>query len=185
MTIEELREQIEARLREAREEVARLKAALDALGHGGGNAAPVVVAKAHPQPRARATPKRRRAPRGATRHAVLEALAEGNAMTAGQLATATGLPRERVATELSKLVKTGDLVKPTAATKHRRARPRRRPARRRRPRRPTATARTGPRPCARSAASSTPGSAPAPAPNHTGRPLPYTPYCKVCKEWWI
>jgi DNA-binding transcriptional ArsR family regulator len=111
MTIEELREQIEARLREAREEVARLKAALDALGHGGGNAAPVGVAKAHPQPRARATPKRRRAPRGATRHAVLEALAEGNAMTAGQLATATGLPRERVATELSKLVKTGDLVK--------------------------------------------------------------------------
>lgn len=93
MTIEELREQIEARLREAREEVARLKAALDALGHGGGNAAPVGVAKAHPQPRARATPKRRRAPRGATRHAVLEALAEGNAMTAGQLATATGLPR--------------------------------------------------------------------------------------------
>ena len=32
-------------------------------------------------------------------------------MTAGQLATATGLPRERIAPELSKLVKTGDLVK--------------------------------------------------------------------------
>jgi DNA-binding transcriptional ArsR family regulator len=111
MTIDELREQVEGRLREAREEVGRLEAALDALGHGGGNAAPVGVAKAHRQPRARATPKRRRAPRGATRHAVLEALAEGNAMTAGQLATATGLPRERIAPELSKLVKTGDLVK--------------------------------------------------------------------------
>lgn len=32
-------------------------------------------------------------------------------MTAGQLATATGLPRERIAPELSKLVKTGELVK--------------------------------------------------------------------------
>jgi hypothetical protein len=32
-------------------------------------------------------------------------------MTAGQLATATGLPRERIAPELSKLVKTVELVK--------------------------------------------------------------------------
>jgi hypothetical protein len=111
MTIEELREHIERRLREAREEVARLEAALDALGHGSGNAAAVGVAKAHRQPRAQAAPKRRRAPRGATRHTVLEALADGNAMTAGQLATATGLPRERIAPELSKLVKTGSLVK--------------------------------------------------------------------------
>jgi hypothetical protein len=111
MTIEELREQIEGRLREAREEVGRLEAALDALGHGGGNAALVDVVKPSRQPRAQATPQRRRAPRGATRHAVLEAVADGNAMTAGQLATATGLPRERIAPELSKLVKTGDLVK--------------------------------------------------------------------------
>jgi len=111
MTIEELRHQIERRLTEAREEVGRLEAALDALGHGGGNATPGGVAKARRHPRAQTTPKRRRAPRGATRHAVLEALADGNAMTAGQLATATGLPRERIAPELSKLVKTGDLVK--------------------------------------------------------------------------
>jgi hypothetical protein len=32
-------------------------------------------------------------------------------MTASQLATSTGLPRERIAPELSKLVKTGELVK--------------------------------------------------------------------------
>jgi hypothetical protein len=111
MMIEELRGQIEQRLTEVREEADRLQAALDALGHGAANATPVDVAKPRRQSRAQAPRRRRRAPRGATRQAVLEALAGGNAMTAGQLATVTGLPRERIAPELSKLVKTGELVK--------------------------------------------------------------------------
>jgi biotin operon repressor len=45
------------------------------------------------------------------RQAVLKALAGGEAMTAGQLAEATGLSRETIAPELSKLVKTGELLK--------------------------------------------------------------------------
>jgi len=111
MTIDELRRQAERRLTETREEAERLQAALDALGHGAGNAPAVDAAKPNRRPRPEASRRRRRAPRGATRQAVLEALAGGTAMTAGQLATATGLPRERIAPELSKLVKTGELVK--------------------------------------------------------------------------
>jgi hypothetical protein len=107
MMIEELRRQIEQRLTEVREEPNRLQAALDALGHGAASATPVDVAKPRRQSRTQA-PRRRR---GATRQAVLEALAGRDAMTAGQLATVTGLPRERLAPELSKLVKTGELVK--------------------------------------------------------------------------
>jgi hypothetical protein len=42
---------------------------------------------------------------------VLDALGGGQAMTAGQLAEATGLKRDRIAPELSKLVKAGELVK--------------------------------------------------------------------------
>jgi hypothetical protein len=111
MMIEELRRQIEQRLTEVREEGDRLQAALTALGHGAADATPVDVAKPRRQSRTQAPRRRRRAPRGATRQAVLEALAGASAMTAGQLATVTGLPRERIAPELSKLVKTGELVK--------------------------------------------------------------------------
>ena len=110
MTIEELREQIERRLTEVREEVARLQAALDALGHGGGRPATIDAAKpdGKPQPQRR---RQSRGPRGTTRQAVLATLAGGDAMTAGQLAEATGLRRGTIAPELSKLVKTGNLVK--------------------------------------------------------------------------
>ena len=89
MTIEELREQIERRLTEVREEVARLQAALDALGHGGGRPAAIDAAKpdGKPQPQRR---RQSRGPRGTTRQAVLATLAGGDAMTAGQLAEATG-----------------------------------------------------------------------------------------------
>jgi hypothetical protein len=111
MTIEELREQIERRLTEAREEAARLQAALDALGHGTANTAPIGAAEPTRQPRPQAGRQRRQAPRGTTRQAVLKALAGSEAMTAGQLAEATGLRRETIAPELSKLVKTGELVK--------------------------------------------------------------------------
>jgi predicted ArsR family transcriptional regulator len=71
-------------------------------------------------PATRATRRRRRAPtarsngrteRGATRAAVLGALAGGEAMTAGQVATKAGLARPTVSTTLSKLAKSGDVQK--------------------------------------------------------------------------
>jgi len=48
---------------------------------------------------------------GATKTAVLEALAGGDAMTAGEVASATGLGRASVSTTLSKLAKTGEITK--------------------------------------------------------------------------
>jgi DNA-binding IclR family transcriptional regulator len=42
---------------------------------------------------------------------VLGALADGNAMTAGEVAAATSLARATVSTTLSKLAKTGDVLK--------------------------------------------------------------------------
>ncbi len=50
---------------------------------------------------------------GATRRAVLETLADGKAMTAGEIAAATGLGRPSVSTTLSRLAKTGELTKVT------------------------------------------------------------------------
>ncbi|MGO9791884.1 MAG: helix-turn-helix domain-containing protein, partial [Solirubrobacteraceae bacterium] len=46
---------------------------------------------------------------GATKHAVLEALAGGSAMTAGEVATATGLGRASVSATLSQLAEAGEL----------------------------------------------------------------------------
>jgi predicted transcriptional regulator len=48
---------------------------------------------------------------GATKASVLAALAGGEAMTAGQVATKAGLARPTVSTTLSKLAKTGDVQK--------------------------------------------------------------------------
>ncbi len=48
---------------------------------------------------------------GATKRAVLAALADGKAMIAGEIATATGLGRPSVSTTLSRLAKTGQLTK--------------------------------------------------------------------------
>ncbi|MBV9335914.1 MAG: helix-turn-helix transcriptional regulator [Solirubrobacterales bacterium] len=52
-----------------------------------------------------------RTARGATRASVLAALADGEAMTAGQVATKAGLARPTVSTTLSKLAKTGEVQK--------------------------------------------------------------------------
>ena len=52
-----------------------------------------------------------RTTRGATRTSVLAALAGGEAMTAGQVATKAGLARPTVSTTLSKLAKTGEVQK--------------------------------------------------------------------------
>jgi len=49
--------------------------------------------------------------RGGTKAAVLDALAGGKAMTAGEVAKFTGLGRASVSTTLSKLAKTGEVSK--------------------------------------------------------------------------
>jgi DNA-binding transcriptional ArsR family regulator len=60
-----------------------------------------------------ATATRSRAASGGTRNAVLKALsdANGNALTAGEVASATGLGRASVSTTLSKLAKSGEVTK--------------------------------------------------------------------------
>ncbi len=55
-------------------------------------------------------PATRTAP-GATKAAVLAALADGKAMTAGEIATATGLGRATISTTLSKLARNGEVQK--------------------------------------------------------------------------
>jgi DNA-binding MarR family transcriptional regulator len=52
-----------------------------------------------------------RTARGATKASVLAALARGESMTAGQVATEAGLARPTVSTTLSKLAKTGEVQK--------------------------------------------------------------------------
>ncbi|MEO8966560.1 MAG: winged helix-turn-helix domain-containing protein [Solirubrobacteraceae bacterium] len=52
-----------------------------------------------------------RAAPGATKSAILAALATDDAMTAGEIATATGLGRATVSTTLSRLAKTGEVTK--------------------------------------------------------------------------
>ena len=58
-----------------------------------------------------AAPARARTAQGATKTAVLAALAEGSAMTAGEIAAATGLGRATVSTTLSKLASSGEIAK--------------------------------------------------------------------------
>ena len=62
--------------------------------------------------RSTSTSNGRTAP-GATKASVLAALASGQAMTAGQVATKAGLARPTVSTTLSKLAKTGEVQKAT------------------------------------------------------------------------
>lgn len=110
MTIEELCHAIDQRLMEAREEIGRLEAALSALGRGAGKHVDAVSGE--PARKSRRQPRRRsRTPRLTTRQAVLEVLGDGEAMTASQVAAVTGLRSQTIAPELSKLVKTGELVK--------------------------------------------------------------------------
>jgi DNA-binding transcriptional ArsR family regulator len=53
----------------------------------------------------------RRTPPGATKRRILGALSDGNAKTAGEVAAATGITRGTVSTTLSKLAKSGEVVK--------------------------------------------------------------------------
>jgi CRP-like cAMP-binding protein len=133
--IDRIREQIQQRLDQLAGEADKLRKALTALDPRSSAApaskAPAGKAAAPKRSRA-ATPKsnadttsgaqarrtrqpaarssRRSAP-GATKAAVLAALSSGEAMTAGQVAEKTGLPRNTVASTLTRLAKSGEVQK--------------------------------------------------------------------------
>ena len=126
--IDRLREQIQERLDQLVHEADRLRKALAALGPGPSKppatnpAARSAKAATAPKPpssqpkqaatRRTSTPRSpRRTPPGATKASVLAALAGGEAMTAGEVATKAGLARATVSTTLSKLAKSGEVEK--------------------------------------------------------------------------
>ena len=122
--LDQLRQQIQTYLDELLGEADKLRRALTALGSRDGAAPPSTGATPSAPPeraghRARSAPAsrtviREAAPRtapGATKTAVLQALSGGDALTAGQVATATGLGRGTVSTTLSKLAKSGEVIK--------------------------------------------------------------------------
>ncbi len=117
--IDQLRRDIQHRLEQLLAEAEKLRHALVALGSHDGSAPAATAAapkpsQAKPRNRARSSstsPPRARTASGATKSAVLAALANGSAMTAGEVATATGLGRASVSTTLSKLAKTGRVSK--------------------------------------------------------------------------
>ena len=138
--LDQLRQQIQIHLDELLGEADKLRRALGALGSREGAATPsaaperarraptsraatrkparprssatTVAASRSPQPaEAPASAPAARTASGSTKTAVLEALTGGNAMTAGEVATATGLGRATVSTTLSKLAKSGEVTK--------------------------------------------------------------------------
>lgn len=110
--IDTLRKQLQERLEQLFREAERLRRALEALDRRG--AAPKRAARAAARPRVPSGRQRgeggRSAP-GATKARVLAALADGKPMTAGEVAKATGLQRATVSTTLSRLAKSGEVVK--------------------------------------------------------------------------
>jgi hypothetical protein len=128
--IDRLRDQIQERLDQLLGEADRLRKALRALGPGtpkapaakaatpkpaaGSDASSTASAPKRTPARRRSTsatrPARRTAP-GATKTAVLAALAGGEAMTAGEVAAKAGLPRPTVSTTLSRLANSGEVQK--------------------------------------------------------------------------
>jgi DNA-binding transcriptional ArsR family regulator len=114
--IDRLRKEIEARLEQVLAEAEKLRKALSALDPRGQSSSTSAA-----KPRSRATRAGRQRPAasrtrhrtapGATKARVLQALPDGKAMTAGEVATATGLARGTVSTTLSKLAKSGEVSK--------------------------------------------------------------------------
>jgi hypothetical protein len=117
--IDQIRRDIQARLDQLMTEADKLRRALTALGSqsqdgdSASSAASAPAAPSKPARRARgaAASSSKRAASGATKTAVLGALAGGKAMTAGEVAAATGLGRASVSTTLSKLAKSGEVAK--------------------------------------------------------------------------
>ena len=126
--IDRLREQIQERLDQLASEADRLRKALAALDPRSSKAParkqparkpaqtaePATSATKRTPPRRTSQPAARSARRtapGATKASVLAALAGGEAMTAGEVATKAGLARGTVSTTLSKLAKSGEVEK--------------------------------------------------------------------------
>lgn len=115
--IDSIRKQIEERLEHLLAEAEKLRRALAALDPRGGPPPPPPIATPQPRPaptrerRTQTRRTRRRTAPGATKTRVLGALADGKAMTAGEVAAAIGLARGTVSTTLSKLAKSGEVVK--------------------------------------------------------------------------
>jgi len=131
--LDDLRQQIQTYLEELLGEADKLRRALAALGSRDGGGRPAAPEDAGSRGRSPATSRTAtrnparprasasttagpattaaRAASGSTKTAVLRALAGGNAMTAGEVASATGLGRASVSTTLSKLASSGEVIK--------------------------------------------------------------------------
>ena len=118
--IDHLREQIQQRLEQLAGEADRLRKALTALDPRGPSEETEASATKPPAPKSAparrqvakpATRSPRRTAPGATKASVLEALAGGEAMTAGEVAAGAGLARATVSTTLSRLVQSGEVRK--------------------------------------------------------------------------
>jgi hypothetical protein len=110
--LDSVRAQIDARIAELRPLVAEaesLKAALAALDGSASATAP--TGSAAPTRRDRQGSGRRRARRGETRARVIDHVRANPGSTAGDVARALGLNRNTVATRLTQLAKSGELVK--------------------------------------------------------------------------
>ncbi len=116
--IDRIRSGIQERVEQLLAEAEKLRRALVALDPRQGPApprrrrarTPPRPASTHPRS-ARRAKARGRTPPGATKSAVLGALAGGSAMSAGEVARATTLGRETVSTTLSRLAKSGEVQK--------------------------------------------------------------------------
>jgi biotin operon repressor len=135
--LEQLRRDIEDRLNAVLSEAEKLRRALSALGPDGGATSPSRDQSTVSEARGASASRRRTRPgtsdgaaarrggdglaaspavaargkAGETKNAVLAALSGGSAMTAGEVAAATGLGRASVSTTLSKLAKSGEVTK--------------------------------------------------------------------------
>lgn len=128
--LDRIRDQLDVRLSELRpllDEHDRLVAALRALGESDrvSRGAPTTRAAARPAAAAPATPKaapakrRKHAPQGANRRAVLHTVQERPGASAGEIAAVSGVERSSLYALLARLVQAGELVKrdlPTGQT---------------------------------------------------------------------
>ena len=120
--IDRIRTDIQERLDALLSEADKLRNALQALGGGSSSTSsprpPASTSNARRSApstgRSTSSARRsrsRRTPPGATKRRVLEALSDGNAKTAGEVSAATGITRGTASTTLSKLAKSGEVVK--------------------------------------------------------------------------